>query len=273
MFDTSLKGSLFGTGGQGAETAEAPLITMLIECPAWDDIDGVINLGDGGIITDTSPVPAPSTDNSGLPPAVVVDDPEIGALTLLPVELLPGTANADVLIGGAMNDVIEGFGGDDVLRGKAGDDLILGGAGADRILGNSGRDNIFGNSGDDTIRAGVGDDFARGGKGADLINGGRGDDLLFGGAGDDTLIGRSGDDTLKGNAGADVFQFRASDRNDTIMDFQQGQDRVEILNGAGSFADLAIEQDGANVLIGFGTAQITVISDDAGAFDASDFIF
>lgn len=273
MFDTSLKGSLFETDDQSAEIAELPSITMLIECPAWEGTDGVIDLGDAGIIVDTSPVPAPSTDNSGLPPTVVTDGPKSSELTILPIELAPGTANDDVLIGGDTNDVIEGFGGNDVLRGKAGSDLILGGAGADRILGNSGQDNIRGNAGDDTIRAGVGDDFAKGGAGADLINGGGGDDLLIGGAGDDTITGRTGDDTLKGNDGADVFQFRASDRNDTIRDFEQGQDRIEILNGAESFADLSIEQDGANVLISFGKAQITVITDDAGLFDASDFIF
>ena len=46
--------------------------------------------------------------------------------------------------------------------------------------------------------------------------------MLNGGGGADTLTGKGGDDTLKGNGGADVFQFRASDRNDTIADFRQG---------------------------------------------------
>ncbi len=289
MLDKSLKGPLTETVDAGELTpelapapsdaepiaggAEPETITMLIECPGYEAADGVIDLGDAGIITKTAPVPAASIDNSGRPPSVVDDDPAVGHLTLIPGEFLTGTAGADVLTGGTRPDVIEGLGGDDILRGKAGSDLILGGGGDDRIMGNSGRDNIRGNDGDDIIRAGAGNDFVKGGQGADRINGGGGDDRLAGGAGDDTIIGRTGDDTLKGNGGADVFQFRPSDRNDTILDFEQGQDRIEILSGAESFGDLTIEQDGANVLISFGSGQVTIISDDAGSFEASDFIF
>ena len=84
---------------------------------------------------------------------------------------------------------------------------------------------------------------------------------------------KGGDDTLKGNGGADVFQFRASDRNDTILDFRQGQDLNEIQTGANSFAALDIEQDGQDVLIGFGTGQVRIVTDSVGAFDENDFIF
>lgn len=113
----------------------------------------------------------------------------------------------------------------------------------------------------------------KGGGGADLINGGGGADVLNGGGGNDVITGKGGDDTLKGNGGADVFQFRASDRNDTIADFRQGQDQIEIISGARSFAGLTIEQDGVDVLISFGTGGVRVVTDNAGAFDESDFIF
>ena len=97
--------------------------------------------------------------------------------------------------------------------------------------------------------------------------------MLLGGGGADTLIGQGGDDSLRGNGGRDVFQFRTSDRNDTILDFRQGQDQIEILNGARSFDALDIEQDGSDVLISFGTGQVRVVTDQVGAFGEDDFIF
>ena len=125
----------------------------------------------------------------------------------------------------------------------------------------------------DTIKAGGGADIVKGGGGDDLILGGGGADKLNGGSRADTLRGNGGDDTLKGNGGADVFQFRTSDRNDTIADFRQGQDKIEIQNGVRPFEELDIEQDGRDVLIGFGAGQVRVLTDNAGAFDESDFIF
>ena len=122
-------------------------------------------------------------------------------------------------------------------------------------------------------RAGGGEDNVKGGGGSDVIFGGGGADRLNGGGGADTLRGNGGDDTLKGNGGADVFQFRTSDRNDTILDFRQGQDKIEIQNGARTFAALSIDQDGGDVLIGFGAGQVRVMTDNVRAFDESDFIF
>lgn len=184
-----------------------------------------------------------------------------------------GLAGDDLLFGRGGDDSIRGLAGDDSLRGNGGDDTLRGNGGDDNIKGNGGEDLIRGNGGDDVIRAGGGADDVKGGGGADLIFGGGGADKLNGGGGADTLRGNGGDDTLKGNGGADVFQFRASDRNDTIADFRQGQDKIQIQSGANSFEALSIEQDGRDVLIGFGTGQVRVITDNAGAFDESDFIF
>lgn len=299
MFETSIKGPLFETADKGAirsdlpnapddngqaapegainanaESNALPLGPIVFGCEDNQNNEGVIDLGDTAIILETVLVPTQDTDTICLAPSeVTIDNPIICFDSPLPEEFRTGTAGDDVLVGDSRADVIQGLGGDDTLRGKAGDDEIYGGGGADRISGNSGQDFINGNGGDDFIRADKGADVVRGGAGTDKINGGGGADRLFGGAGDDTIIGRTGDDTLKGNGGADVFQFRASDRNDTILDFEQGQDRIEILNGAASFAELSVEQDGADVVITFGSGQITVISDDAASFDANDFIF
>ncbi len=188
-------------------------------------------------------------------------------------DILSGNRGNDTLKGGSGNDNIKGGGGDDRLRGNGGDDTLKGGGGDDNIKGGGGDDNIKGNGGSDVIKAGGGADTVKGGGGADVINGGGGADLLQGGGGNDTITGKGGDDTLKGNGGADVFQFRASDRNDTILDFRQGQDLIEIQTGANSFAALDIEQDGRDVLIGFGAGQVRVVTDSVGAFDEDDFIF
>ncbi|MDG1970820.1 MAG: hypothetical protein P8I56_07580, partial [Paracoccaceae bacterium] len=59
----------------------------------------------------------------------------------------------------------------------------------------------------------------------------------------------------------------------TIADFRQGQDKIQIQNGVRTFEGLDIEQDGRDVLIGFGVGQVRVVTDNAGAFDESDFIF
>lgn len=184
-----------------------------------------------------------------------------------------GLAGDDLLLGGAGGDNIKGNGGDDRIRGNGGDDTLKGNGGADNIKGNGGADNIKGNGGGDVIKAGGGADTVKAGGGSDTIDGGGGADLLEGGGGADVITGKGGNDTLTGNGGADVFQFRASDRNDTISDFRQGQDRIEILTGANAFAGLSIEQDGADVLIGFGVGQVRVVTDNAGAFSEDDFIF
>ena len=70
-----------------------------------------------------------------------------------------------------------------------------------------------------------------------------------------------------------MFQFRGSDRSETILDFRQGQDQIEILNGANAFGALDIAQDGDDVLISFGGVEIRVVTDSVAAFDESDFIF
>ncbi len=188
-------------------------------------------------------------------------------------DLINALGGDDAVTGGGGADTLRGGAGDDTLKGNGGDDKLIGGGGADRIVGGGGADNIKGGGGTDNIRGGGGADTVKGGGGADMINGGGGADRLEGGGGSDVIAGKAGDDTLKGGGGADVFQFRASDRADTILDYRQGQDRIEIISGANAFDDLTIMQDGADVLIGFGAGQVRVITDNAGAFDEGDFIF
>lgn len=205
-----------------------------------------------------------------------IREPDDGGGTSEPAEgseMHLGTGSNDTIRALNGDDTVVGGGGDDLLVGGAGNDNVKGSGGNDRLRGNGGDDTLKGNGGDDNIKAGGGNDLVKGGGGSDIINGGGGADRLNGGGGDDLIAGKKGDDTLKGNGGSDIFQFRASDRNDTILDFRQGQDKIEIVSGASSFAALKIDQDGSDVLIGFGAGQVRVVTDNRTAFDEDDFIF
>lgn len=70
--------------------------------------------------------------------------------TLLNIEGVRGSRNADELIGDANNNLLFGDAGGDVIEGGAGDDLIIGGQGFDVLTGGEGADEFsFDNSFDD----------------------------------------------------------------------------------------------------------------------------
>ncbi len=79
---------------------------------------------------------------------------------------------------------------------------------------------IVGGSADDTIDASA-DSYGL------LLRGGGGADTITGGSGDDTLIGETGDDTITTGAGYDTVIFSDGDGNDTITDFDLGDDDLD----------------------------------------------
>ena len=137
---------------------------------------------------------------------------------------LYGTEDADTIDGGAGQDVIYGMEGGDTLRGGGGHDWLFGDEGADRL---------------------------EGGGGDDLLMGGEGDDVLIAGEGDDMLVGGEGDDTLTGGGGADAFIFAPGHGSDTITDFTQGEDTINLraFTDITSFADLNGSQVGGDTMI------------------------
>ena len=179
-------------------------------------------------------------------------------------DLLHGGTGNDSLLGGEGHDRLFGAGGDDFLVGDAGNDLLvgqsgndsfLGGPGNDRLFGGIHNDTLFGEEGNDWLNGGLGDDLIGGGEGNDVLTGfsgndtlvgnegndrlraGPGDDGLVGGPGNDTLQGASGNDSLNGsegddsfygNAGADVFVFSLANGHDTIRDFTDGEDLIDL---------------------------------------------
>ena len=162
-----------------------------------------------------------------------------------------------------------GDSGDNRLAGTGGRDTVLGGEGNDTIEGKEGADDLFGEEGNDTLQ---------GGAGRDRLFGGEGDDTIDGGTENDFLVGGEGDDQLRGGAGADVFAFGTECGYDTVADFADGEDRIDLsaLAGIAGVDDLQIATFGNTAVIdltGHGGGTIRLEDTAAEDLDASDFVF
>ncbi|MEL7333080.1 MAG: DVUA0089 family protein, partial [Cyanobacteria bacterium J06560_2] len=162
---------------------------------------------------------------------------------------LNGSSGRDFLNGGEGNDTLDGGTGQDRMFGKAGDDILTGGSGPDRLFGGAGQDILFG---------GTGQDRMFGGEDRDILIGDVGNDFLSGGAGDDVLMGVTGTDTLFGNEGADLFVFGTGDGTDKVRDFEVGTDKIGLVEGELTFADLTITQAGHRTLLGVSSSGETL---------------
>lgn len=148
--------------------------------------------------------------------------------TLVSIEWVMGSSEADLLIGDANANKLEGGGGNDTLIGGAGADTLVGGmldfssispldydtvsyatssAGVTITTSFTG---CFGTGGDaegdvlmhiEAIEGSAFNDTLRVSGVTDYLDGGDGDDLLDGGLSNDTLIGGNGNDTLLGGSG------------------------------------------------------------------------
>ena len=136
-----------------------------------------------------------------------------------------------------------------------------GGNGAETRDGGNNNDQFGGGNGDDTLNGFAGHDRLAGDNGNDVLNGGAGDDELFGGRGNDALTGGSG---------ADRFRLVTPAGTDTITDFEDGLDLIE-LDGPAGFADLTITPNGDTVVAFGGGAAI--LTGFAGTLTAEDFVF
>ena len=164
---------------------------------------------------------------------------QVGALVLVSIEALRGSAHADTLTGSAVANLLEGNdgadllmgrGGADTLEGGSGDDTLNGGAGADVLNGGEGVDLVhywdhgtglridmastWGTTGDaagdvfldiEQLAGSLHDDVILGNADANTLIGLSGNDVLIGRDGNDTLRGDDGNDTFSGGGGADAF--------------------------------------------------------------------
>ncbi len=134
--------------------------------------------------------------------------------------LAPGdtnnTLNAFVSDTSKISDVNPPTGFINIIQGLPGDDTLVGTDNPfDRIL----FDGIWGKAGNDVLI---------GLKGQDLLYGEDGNDILYGGKGYDNLHGGLGNDTLVGGAGQDLYSLTAGLGTDTILDFVNSEDAMEL---------------------------------------------
>ena len=113
----------------------------------------------------------------------------------------------------------------------------------------------------ENAKGGSGGDVLRGNQAANTLQGNGGNDKLFGMVGNDKLYGGTGTDQLTGGAGADDFVFRKGYGRDTVMDFKNNIDDIDlrsynfskvsqVLNKADQVgSDVHIELGGSDVLI------------------------
>lgn len=150
-----------------------------------------------------------------------------------------------------------GSGRNDRLFGNALDNDLRGGGAQDRILGNDGDDRLHGDTGNDKLFGGAGADWLLGGDGLDRLDGG------------------AGNDRLDGGAGSDIFVFARGGGVDTVTDFVDGEDILDLRTSpAGDFADVRahMTEVGADVVITYGSDSLVIAGASIGAFDAGDFM-
>jgi Ca2+-binding RTX toxin-like protein len=143
------------------------------------------------------------------------------------------------------------------------------------ILGSDFNDILIGSDDSDQIYGFQGDDLLLGMSGNDEIHGEEGADLL---------VGLDGDDLLYGGSDADVFAFGEGSGHDTIADFADQQDRIDLtsLTTLHDFGQILAHssQSGADTVIDLGAAAghaggedvLTLAGFDMARLDASDFI-
>ncbi len=156
---------------------------------------------------------------------------------------------------------------------------IEGGSTADDFVGSKFSDKIKGKGGNDTIVGGKKNDKLWGDGGKDKLFGDKGKDTLKGGAGKDKLFGGKGDDELTGGAGKDVFVFKKQEGKDTITDFENGKDKIDLKafnfnNKAAALAEFYEIGSGSNDKMGFkykGT-EIIIKGIDMGDLNGADII-
>jgi len=190
-------------------------------------------------------------------------------------DVLFGGEGNDRLFGGDDEDSLFGDNGNDRLNGGDGNDFLTGGNGNDRLVGGRGEDDLFGDEGSDFIRGGSGDDFIDGGSGNDRLLGNAGEDNLVGGTGNDRLDGGAGNDLLTGGNGADVFVFTEGSGFDTIQDFQDGRDKIDLSDfGFNDFGEFSVveQNDTVFVFIDEDTSIELTGFDDAANLTVDDFI-
>ena len=169
-------------------------------------------------------------------------------------ETLDGGIGNDYLYGGYGNDSLNGSDGNDTLYGARGNDILRGGYGNDYMSGGDGNDCLDVTSGNNSLYGDGGNDILYGGLGSDSLYGGSGNDNLDGWANANLLVGGTDNDILAGGAGIDTFRYSFGDGNDTISNYEDNKDIIELK----SVDYLGVSRSGNDVLFKTSTGNITL---------------
>jgi len=202
------------------------------------------------------------------------------------------SGKADLVGGGnSLANYLVGNAGDNKLFGLGGDDEFQAGEGNDRFDGGGGSDQV---DYDSDMTAGVKVNLATGkGGGAaaghtyvsiENVTGSEFNDQIIGNRLANRLDGYVGNDLLRGGGGKDVFVFVDSWGKDTIADFRDKQNKIELdfdVNGVdiNGFSDLSglIKQKGGDVVIDFTAIyagdMLVLKNMHVSDLSAADFIF
>ena len=225
-----------------------------------------------------------------------------------------GGEGADTLTGGAGEDMLVGGEGDDTLTGGDDADTFVFGedSGDDTITDfDTSKDKIHLTSfsatvtwadlstkittvtdpNDDTVVTGLQIDLSDYGGGTITLEGITSvsdltadhfelDRIVGADDSDDTLQGGTSDDTMTGGTGSDTFVFNAKSGDDTITDFTDGDDTIDLsaFDDISGFTDLdgKIAQSGSDTVIDlgdFGGGTITLEGFTSTDLSADDFAF
>jgi Ca2+-binding RTX toxin-like protein len=146
------------------------------------------------------------------------------------------------------------------LHGQSLERLVLTGVVAINGSGNALANTIVGNSQDNRL-SGLG--------GADVLSGGKGNDVLVGG---------TANDKLTGGLGADTFVFNTGYGHDTITDFENTADHIDIgswgaITGFKDLLSYHLSVSGDNVIIHAGADELIFQHTAKAELHASDFMF
>ena len=93
---------------------------------------------------------------------------------------------------------------------------------------------------------------------------------------DDVLQGGTSDDTMTGGTGDDTFVFASGHGSDTITDFTDGEDTIDLsaFTGITAFSDLTVAQNGTDTVITIpGGSTITLQDFTSTDLNEADFVF
>jgi subtilisin family serine protease len=187
--------------------------------------------------------------------------------------------SAETLIDAANdNSTLVGGEGDDNLTGSTKEDLLFGGSQADVLDGSKGSDSLNGGTGTDFVFGGSGDDLVLGDLDDDLVGGDDGNDQVDGGEGNDIFYDTQGNDSLTGNEGKDSFGLLPGTDKDTVLDFQDSQDKLVLVEDFPerelTFEQLEITESNGNTNISIadtGEVLVELAGISAETINAEDF--